>query len=314
MKKGVYITLSIYLILFFVTFFIDLNSHKYLIDIFIHLNLALVLANSWNILGGFAGQVSFGHAGFVGIGAYTVAIFTYQLNASCWTAFLLSGVFSCLIAIFLGFLTLKLKGPYFALATLATAEIAKIIVTGARKITMGTQGIAVEKIPLFGYDKYIVVFIYLSLILSFLSILASLIIRHSKTGYFFIAIRESENATMAAGINVFKYKLIALMVSGFLAGTYGGFFAIYTGFVDPESAFDISKTVEPIFISYIGGVGTVLGPTIGSLLLVPIGEFLRSKFTTAHLLLYGTMLIIFASFIPKGIVGFINRSKKGNAA
>lgn len=307
MKIGmkILIIFLIYLAVSLTPLFIDIQSNKYLMDIFLHLNLALTLANSWNILGGFAGQVSFGHAGFVGIGAYTVALLTHHYGFSCWSALLFSGVMSCLVALFLGLLTLKLKGPYFALATLATAEIAKIIVIGARTFTLGTQGVAVEKTPIFGSENYLLFLFLFVLILSFLSIVSSILIRYSKTGYFFIAIRENENATLAAGINVFQYKLIALLISGYLAGAYGGILAIHTGFVDPESAFDISRTVEPIFISYIGGVGTVLGPIIGSLLLVPIGEILRTEFTTAHLLFYGVMLILFATFFPKGLAGLV---------
>ncbi|MCX8034338.1 MAG: branched-chain amino acid ABC transporter permease [Thermodesulfovibrio sp.] len=313
-RKKIVIVSIIYLCVLLLPFFINMQEHKYLMDIFLHLNLALTLANSWNILGGFAGQVSFGHAGFVGIGAYTVALLVHYLKLSCWTALLFSGFFSCCIALFLGLLTLKLRGPYFALATLATAEIAKIIVVGARSFTMGTQGVAVEKTPLLGSENYLVFLFLFALMLSFISIISSLLIRYSKTGYFFIAIRESENATMAAGINVFKYKVIALLISGYLAGAYGGILAIHTGFVDPESAFDISRTVEPIFISYIGGVGTVIGPIIGSLLLVPIGEVLRTEFTTAHLLFYGIMLILFATFFPKGLAGLIKLGARKNVA
>lgn len=309
-KVQILIIFLIYLSVSMIPLLIDIHSNKYLMDIFLHLNLALILANSWNILGGFAGQVSFGHAGFVGIGAYTVALLTHHFGFSCWTALFFSGAMSCLIAFFLGLLTLKLKGPYFALATLATAEIAKIIVIGARKITLGTQGVAIEKTPIFGSENYLLFLFLFVLILSFISIVSSILIRYSKTGYFFLAIRENENATLAAGINVFQYKLYALLVSGYLAGAYGGILAIHTGFVDPESAFDIARTVEPIFISYIGGVGTVLGPIIGSIILVPIGEILRTKFTTAHLLFYGIMLILFATFFPKGLAGLIKSGAK----
>lgn len=313
LRAKILILLGIYLAVGSLCLMFNIQSNKYLLDIFLHLNLALTLANSWNILGGFAGQVSFGHAGFVGIGAYTVALLSYHTGISCWTALVFSGVLSCFVALFLGLLTLKLRGPYFALATLATAEIAKIIVIGARKITMGTQGIAVEKTPLLGSENYLLILLILVMALSFLSILSSILIRYSKTGYFFLAIRENENAAVAAGINAFKYKIFALLISGYLAGTYGGIVSIHTGFVDPESAFDISRTVEPIFISYIGGVGTVLGPILGSILLVPIGEILRAKLTAAHLLLYGVVLILFATFFPKGIAGLIKTDSKRNA-
>jgi len=295
------------IVLSFLPLIIDPGEYKYLYNIFFVVNIAALLATSWNILGGFAGQISFGHAGFVGIGAYTVSLFHYHLQWSPWLALPLSGVVTLLAGVIIGAIALRLRGPYFALSTLALAEVTKLIVEGWRSFTQGTQGIVVNPTPLLSIPSGGGLYYVISLWLAGFGILCALLIKQSKTSYFFAAVGENEDAALSLGINSKKYKMIALYISSFLAGITGGILAIHTGFIDPSSGFDMVHTVEPIFLTMVGGIGTVLGPVIGAILLVPVGEVFRSHFPTAHLLLYGIVLVIFARFIPKGIMGLFRK-------
>jgi len=286
---------------------IDPESYKYLYNIFFVVNITVLLATSWNILGGFAGQISFGHAGFVGIGAYTVSLLHFHLGWTPWLALPFSGAVTLIAGILIGSIALRLRGPYFALSTLALAEVTKLIIEGWRSFTQGTQGIVVNPSPLWGFASGGGLYFVVSLWLAGFGILCALLIKLSKTHYFFLAVGENEDAALALGINSKKYKMIALYISSFLAGITGGILSIHTGFVDPSSVFDMVHTVEPIFLTMVGGIGTVFGPVIGTVLLVPLGELFRAHFPTAHLLLYGIVLVVFARFIPKGIMGLFRK-------
>jgi branched-chain amino acid transport system permease protein len=285
------------------------DEFKYLYNILFVMNVTMLLSSSWNILGGFAGQVSFGHAGFVGIGAYTVAMLHHHLQWSPWLALPLSGVVAVLGALVVGTIAFRLRGPYFALSTLALAEVAKLFAEGWRSFTQGTQGVVISQTPLLVFPAGAGLYFVLSLWAAGLGIFCALLIKASRASYFFLAVGENEDAALALGIDAKKYKMQALYISSFLAGLSGGFFAIHTGFTDPSSAFDIVRTVEPIFLTMVGGIGTILGPVVGTVLLVPIGEVFRSHFPTAHLLLYGIVLVVFARFIPKGIVGLFRNKR-----
>ena len=284
-------------------------DRAYMFDLLFTINLAVLLASSWNILGGFAGQVSFGHAGFFGIGAYSLALVAHHLGCSPWLALPCSGFGTMAAALLVGSICFRLRGPYFALATLALAEVAKLLTEGARGLTQGAQGIVIPQESIRGITLDGPFFYLISLAAAGLAVALALLIRHSDLHYLLAAVGDEEDAAAAAGINGQQAKLLALAASGFLAGLAGGLSALHTGFIDPESGFDMAKTVEPIFMTIVGGVGTVAGPLLGALLLVPAGELLRSWFASAHLLFYGIMLVIFARFMPKGIMGFFGNKR-----
>ena len=310
-STGTYIALlGALLVLSLLPLVIDSGKHKYLYDVLFTLNIMILLSTSWNILGGFAGQVSFGHAGFVGMGAYAVALLHHHLQLSPWLVMPLSGIAAVMGAMLIGSIALNLRGPFFALSTLALAEVTKLIVEGWRGFTMGTQGIVIAQTGLFGLKPTGGLYFIVTLWAAWLALMVSLLIKDSRYNYYFLAVGENEDAAMAVGINARKYKLYALLVSAFFAGLAGGLIAAHTGFVDPESGFDMVRTVEPIFITIVGGMGTVFGPLIGAVLLVPVGEYLRTEFTKAHLLFYGILLVIFARFMPHGIMGFFKRTRK----
>lgn len=310
LKTTLFLLLTTLFTLSVLPLFLASNKYKYLYDVLFTLNIITLLSVSWNILSGFAGQVSFGHAGFVGMGAYTVGLLYHHLQLSPWLAMPLSGVTAVIGATIIGSIALKLRGPFFALSTLALAEVTRLVVEGWRSFTMGTQGIVIVQTPLFGLQPTGGLYYVLSLWTAGIALLVSLLIKNSRYNYYFLAVGENEDAAMAVGINSRKYKLYALLISAFFAGLAGGLIATHTGFVDPESGFDIVRTVEPIFITIVGGMGTVFGPVLGAVLLVPIGEYLRTEFIKAHLLFYGILLVVFARFMPHGIIGFIRRLKQ----
>lgn len=309
-NKDVWVLFSSLTLFSFLPIVLPSENNKYLYDILFTLNIIILLSTSWNILGGFAGQVSFGHAGFVGMGAYTIALLHFHLKLSPWIAMPLSGIAAMIGAMVIGAIALNLRGPYFALSTLALAEVTKLIVEGWRGFTQGTQGIVITQGDILGIKATGGVYFLITLWTAGIAILTAIIIKRSRYNYYFLAVGENEDAAMAVGINSKQFKLYALLISAFFAGLAGGLIATHTGFVDPESGFDMVRTVEPIFITIVGGMGTIFGPVIGAILLVPIGEAFRSEFTKAHLLFYGILLIIFARFLPHGIVGLFKRRGK----
>ncbi|MCX8027231.1 MAG: branched-chain amino acid ABC transporter permease [Thermodesulfovibrionales bacterium] len=309
-KKDILGLLVALIVLSFLPLLLPSENYKYLYDILFTLNIIILLSTSWNILGGFAGQVSFGHAGFVGMGAYAIALLHYHCKLSPWLIMPISGVAAVIGAMIIGVIALNLRGPYFALSTLALAEVTKLIVEGWREFTQGTQGIVVSQGDILGIKATGGVYFLITLWIAGFALLTAILIKQSRYNYYFLAVAENEDAAMAVGINSKRFKLYALLISAFFAGLAGGLIATHTGFVDPESGFDMVRTVEPIFITIVGGIGTIFGPVIGAILLVPIGEMLRSEFTKAHLLFYGVLLIIFARFLPHGIVGLLKRRFK----
>ncbi len=288
---------------------IDTRRMPYLFDVLFSVNVAVLLASSWNILGGFAGQVSFGHAGFAGIGAYAVALLPHHLQWSPWLSLPFAGIAAMIAAILVGGIAFRLRGPYFALSTLALAEVARLVVEGWRSFTEGTQGVVIQQKPLYLFEADGALFYITSLWLAGIALLAVITIGQSKSRYFLHAVGESEEAASALGVDAWRCKMSALLPSAFLAGMAGGILALHTGFLDPESAFSISRSVEPIILTVVGGIGTALGPVVGAVILVPACEFLRSRFPTGHLLLYGVLLVVFMRFMHGGILGMVRRKR-----
>jgi len=288
---------------------VDAQRSPYLFDVLFSINVAVLLASSWNILGGFAGQVSFGHAGFAGIGAYAAALLPHHLQWSPWLSLPFAGIAATLAAILVGGIAFRLRGPYFALSTLALAEVARLVVEGWRSFTEGTQGVVIRPRPFLLFEADGALYYVASLWLAGLALLIVIMIRQSTSRYFLHAVGESEEAASALGIDAWRCKMSALLVSAFLAGMAGGILALHTGFLDPESAFSMSRTVEPIIVTVVGGMGTALGPVVGALVLVPACELLRSRFPTGHLLMYGVLLVVFMRFMRHGLVGLAGRRK-----
>ena len=283
-------------------------------DYYIHLVTMILLFGylgvAWNILGGYAGQFSFGHAAFFGIGAFTSTLLQIHAGVNPWIGIFLAGVAGLLLGLFIGSLSFRygLRGPYFALAMLALAEMLRVVAVQWMSVRY-PLGIV---IPLKGDSFWDFQFSsrvpYYYIILSMLAIVLYLIrvIEGKRIGSYFKAIRENENAAETLGINLFKYKLVAMALSSSLTAMGGTFYAQYYLTIDEEAAFGVGVSIEILLGPIIGGAGTVFGPVLGAGILETLSEGTRNLlggYSGVHLMLYGAILVFVIIFLPKGILG-----------
>lgn len=275
---------------------------KYVMHILILVLLNMVLGQSWNLLGGFAGQISFGHAAMYGIGAYTSTLLYLKLGLSPWIGMFLGGLLAAFYATLLGTITFRLRGPYFALSTLATAEVIRLVAQNWDTFTGGDDGLSIhfEIAP-----RVVEYFIILGIVIG--TILVMYAISVSRMGYYLSAIREDEDASRAIGIDVTKFKILTLAISAFFSGIGGSFFASYQLYFNPHVVLTVHTSMQMIFISIVGGMTTLVGPIIGAILLVPIAEIFRVVSPTANLLIYGLVIVVVMRFMPEGLVGLGKR-------
>jgi branched-chain amino acid transport system permease protein len=262
-------------------------------------------ATAWDILGGWAGQVSLGHASFVGLGAYFVAVGTAHHDIAPWWSILMALVAAAMLAYLWGSLTFKLKGPYFTLSTIAIAEILRLIAINEDWMTGGATGVFIMTLPEpFGLDLFSrQVNYYLALAFAAFTVLIVMLISRSKFGYQLRAVREDEDSAMASGINPTTVKLKAFMISGALTALGGGIYAIFLSFIEPHTIFYLLLSVQIALTAIIGGRGTIWGPCVGALLIVGSGEIFRTMFAEANMLIYGLLIMVVVMFLPRGIVG-----------
>ncbi|MGB6103977.1 MAG: branched-chain amino acid ABC transporter permease [Pusillimonas sp.] len=283
------------------------NLHTY--SIVITVLIWIMFGFSWNLLGGYTGQVSFGHAMFLGIGAYTSMLIVNALNLDMALTLLIGGLLAGLVSLAVGFLIFRLKGPYFALGTLAFAEIIHIVARNMKGVTNGGEGIMLMNRPtflgiqIFNKTEYF----YLALLLATLVILFCAYLIRSKTGYSFIAVREDQDSAEAMGMNSTLVKSKALFISAFLAGVAGGFYGLYNKFIDPDMTLSVHMSVEMIFVTVIGGLGTIAGPVIGAAVLISLQEYLKSldflqAFPSLYLIVYGLLIMLVIVYLPGGLV------------
>ncbi|XKH61046.1 branched-chain amino acid ABC transporter permease [Halomonas sediminis] len=262
-------------------------------------------ATAWDILGGWAGQVSLGHASFVGLGAYFVAVGTAHHELAPWWTILMALVAAAMLAYLWGRLTFKLKGPYFTLSTIAIAEIFRLIAINEGWLTGGATGVFIMTLPEpFGLDLFSrQANYYLALAFAALTVLTVMLISRSKFGYQLRAVREDEDSAMASGINPTAVKLKAFMLSGTLTALGGGIYAIFLSFIEPHIIFYLLLSIQIALTAIIGGRGTIWGPCVGALLVVGSGEIFRTTFAEANMLIYGLLIMVVVIFMPRGIVG-----------
>jgi branched-chain amino acid transport system permease protein len=264
--------------------------------------LTLVTASvGWNLLGGFAGQISFGFAVFYGLGAYTAAL---SINGGIppLIAFLLGGAVAALASLLIGLPTFRLKGPYFAIATIGVSEAVRVVMTNV-PWTGGASGYRIiEKGHFFQMHHY-----YTALALATLAVGISILVRRSKLGLALIAIREDQDAASDLGVNPYATKLLVHALAAALAGAAGGVYARYAAFIDPDGVFAFRNGIAILLMPIIGGVGTVWGPVIGAFVYGLIHEEVVANFPQAHLLIFGSLLILIILFEPAGVVGLFNR-------
>jgi branched-chain amino acid transport system permease protein len=294
------------------------------------------LGQCWNIMSGYAGQFSFGHAAYFGLGAYTSTWLLVNYGLNPWIGMIVGGVVAMLGGLFIGFLCFRqgLRGVYFALATLAFAEILRLSATNAEFVrkSMGIQ------VPLRGGDSWLhfqfettsVPYYYTIFVMVLLSIMVVYFIERNKLGYYFKALHQSEEAAAALGVNLLRYKMVAMGISCFMTAVGGTFYAQYFFFIDPDLVFGAEISIEMLLRPIVGGVGTLFGPLVGALILTPLSEFTRSIIrkppvfipfllylkgkSGVDIMIYGLIVIVVIIFMRHGLIGVIRdvRRKRSN--
>lgn len=267
----------------------------------------VVIGGSWNLLAGYTGQVSFGHAVFFGTGAYTAGILANKLAISAWWGMAFGGITAALVGLFIGWVCFRLRGPYFALATIAAGEIFRLIATTWESLTEGMVGIMIlqtfrSKLPYY----------YLALFLAAASMFVFDQVIKSKWGFYFISIREDQDAAESLGINTTLYKNISLLISSFFTGMAGAFYMNYMAFIDPHVVFSLHYiSIMAILVGIIGGVATIWGPGVGAFIMIGVQETFRSSLfglapkwvSQAHVLAFGLLVMFVILYMANGVVG-----------
>ena len=284
-----------------------LHFSPYFQGLLIFIMIWVILGSSWNLLAGFTGLVSFGHAAYFGIGAYAAAIPFYHFKISPWWGLLTGGFAALILGYLLGIMVFRLRGPYFALGTLASAEILRLVFGEEEWLTNGHTGILYITTWVSKYPYY-----FIALALAVGAVISVKLVMRSKAGFYFLSIREDQEAAEALGIDTTKYKNVATAISTFWAGMAGAFYMIYMGFIDPEVVFALHNiSIITILVGIIGGVGTVWGPAVGAVIMVFVQELFRSSFfglapswvSRIHSLVFGILVIIVILYLAGGIVG-----------
>jgi branched-chain amino acid transport system permease protein len=285
-----------------------LVKDKFYLHVLIMMMFYASASSAWNIVGGFAGQLSLGHAAFFGIGAYTSTLLFIDLGISPWIGMLIGGILATLVSGAIGYPSFRLRGPFFTLVTIAFAEVLRILTLYAHDFTKGSIGISVPFRPALRnfIFRQLSAYVYVALAFMVITVLVSLWIEHSRLGYYLAALREDEDAAQALGIDTARYKLVAVLVSAFFTALAGTFYAQYIFYIEPFQTFSLDFSILLAMMAIIGGVGTVWGPVAGAFLVTPLQEVLQAKLggelQGLHLVVYGTVLIVVVIVLPQGIV------------
>lgn len=274
-------------------------SNNYQLQVLFRITLFAALGLAWNLVGGYAGQLSLGHVAFFGVGAYGLALFT-QLGIPIWISLVLAAIVATLFAALIGIIAFRLRGPYFTLATIAFGEVLRLTATNLN-VTGGAIGLTMP--GLFHGRTFWRQFYLASVALAALAFLTNLWVSRSRFGYYLMAIREDEDTASAVGINTTRCKLQSLLLSAFLTALAGALYASAFQFIVPDSVLTLEISIQIAIITMLGGAGTLLGPIVGAALLLTAQEVFKNQFKESHLLIYGILIVIVVLFVPEGIVG-----------
>ena len=289
-----------------------LSFNPYYLSIFISALILGSVSLAWNLLAGVCGQVSFGHAAFFGIGAYASALLVVKAGWNPFLAMAGAAILGVLGALIIGIPAFRLRGPYFALSILGFAEVMKLLTLNLTPLTEGSKGIFnIPPLPSITLGKMTFDFYvsrttnyYMAAVLMFAIYTSIYLIRHSNTGMAMSAVHGDEETASGIGVPVFKTKITALTASAFCTALMGAFYAHYVHFLSPDSAFDGFWSVMPIVGSLFGGMGTLIGPSIGALVITGLDEFVFKRFfETGHKLFFGLLLAIVIVWAPVGLLG-----------
>lgn len=265
-----------------------------------------VLAMSWNFIGGMAGYPSFAVAAFFGLGAYTGAV-AQKLGVAMGLAWSLSGLAALAFAALLGVALLRLRGHYFAIASLVVAEVLRETVNSATDLTGGGMGLNLPIPAMRSVEAQAVFFFYAMLGLAALTFAAALLTRYSKLGFGLRCIQQNESAADMLGVNTTLYKVAAFMLSGVFVGIAGAVYASWVHYIEPPDVFDVLYSVKAIVMALLGGVGSVFGPLLGAVVFLGLEELVWRKFLEVHTGVLGLLIVLLVMFLPKGLLSLSRR-------
>jgi branched-chain amino acid transport system permease protein len=271
--------------------------------------MSIALAEAWNLLGGFAGYISFGHVAFFGLGGYATAILMAQLQWPFALAALGGSLIVALFALVLGTPLLRVRGHYFAVVTFAVGEVMRELANNLNFLTGGGMGL---QVPLFpgGVLEQNRFFYFVMLALMAATIVTTYFVARSRVGYGLRAIREDEDVASALGVNVGLHKVAALVLSAFFVGVAGSIYAYWVTFLEPADLFSLNYSVNMVIMAVLGGSGTVLGPVLGAVVVMILNEVLWSNFLELHNAFLGLVLIAVVMLMPRGLLDFFRRDRK----
>ena len=273
------------------------------------------LASAWNVLGGFTGQVSLGNAIFFGVGAYAAAVVQTHWGWTPWAGVLLGMAAAVGIGVLIGYPCFRLKGHYFAMATLVIGEVFSTLFMNWKWVG-GAIGVYIPirddtwKYYQFGTTKLPYYYVTLAFLASALLLSAALL--RSRMGYYFRAIREDQDAARSLGVPARRYKLAAMGISAALTSVGGSLYAQYVLFIDPNSVFPMMLSIQVVLIAILGGVGTLWGSVVGAMILIPLSEFTRIYIggtgSGLDLIAYGLLIVVLSVIQPRGVLGFFRKA------
>jgi len=289
-----------------------LASNAFAIDIGIRVLLFAFIGVAWNLMGGYAKQLSLGHAAFFGLGAYTSTILLIRFEISPWVGMLAGGVVAMLASLPIGALCFRLRGPYFAIATIATAQVLMLLFLKFRDFAWGAEGTTIPNLgdaPLMMQFDGKIPYYYIALALLTTGLLITYAIERSWMGYYLVAVGEDEDAAEAVGVDALRMKRYIYLISAFLTALAGTFYVQYIYFIDPQVAFSFNVSVEAALVSIVGGIGTLWGPVLGTVLLEPTSALLQSWLGSGRggvqLTVYSLILIAVILYRPAGLIGVL---------
>jgi branched-chain amino acid transport system permease protein len=289
-----------------------LMSNAFAIDIGIRVLLFAFIGVAWNLMGGYAKQLSLGHAAFFGLGAYTSTILLIRFEISPWVGMLAGGVVAMLASLPIGALCFRLRGPYFAIATIATAQVLMLLFLKFRDFAWGAEGTTIPNLgdaPLMMQFDGKIPYYYIALALLTIGLLITYAIERSWIGYYLVAVGEDEDAAEAVGVDALRMKRYIYLISAFLTALAGTFYVQYIYFIDPNVAFSFNVSVEAALVSIVGGIGTLWGPVLGTVLLETTSALLQSWLGSGRggvqLTVYSLILIAVILYRPAGLIGVL---------
>jgi branched-chain amino acid transport system permease protein len=285
------------------------TSHFY-VDIFIRVLLFSFIGVAWNLMGGYAKQLSLGHAAYFGLGAYTSTMLQINYGVSPWIGMIAGGGVAMLASLPIGAICFRLRGPYFTIATIAMAQVLMLLFLKFRDFAWGAEGTTIPNLgnaPLMMQFEGKAAYYYIVLVLLVMGLAVNYWIERSWMGYYLVALGEDEDAAQAVGVNVPKVKRHIYLISAFLTALAGTFYVQYIYFIDPNTAFSFNISVEAALVSIVGGIGTLWGPVVGTVLLEVTSALLQSWLGGGHggvqLTVYSLILMAVILWRPTGLLG-----------